>query len=482
MTRPRTAPRPRVTALAVAAALALVASACTGTSGDDDEAAHATERAEGSPEEGEDMTDVDRAAEAYVAGYPLLVSLRTMQQLGGLLGVNSLFWQSELSGPQNRVVVAPNRDTLYSIAVLDLRAEPMALTLPEVTDRYFTYQFLDTWTESFAYVGTRATGGRAGTWVVVPPDWEGEVPDGAEVLESSTPLVFMLGRFLVDDEADVAEVTAISEQVTLQPLSALTGGEAPPPPPPLGEAPGTAQAIPTDASFFDELGDALAVNPPPTPAQRDFFARVEPLGVGPGENPAAAGRPEQVEVLDAGAARGDERIGEAMAARGDIVDGWAANLDVGRYGDDLDLRAVVARVGWGANIPEEAVYPVARADAEGKPLDGSSTYRITFPPGEVPPVDAFWSLSVYGGDMFFVEHPSGRYAIGDRTPDLAYGRDGSLELVLSVTEPAAPAGGGPVNWLPVPDGPFVLMLRLYLPGPRVRDGDYAYPPVERIDP
>lgn len=472
--------RPLAT-LAVVVAMAVVAPACSGASGDRG-AERAAEQTDGFPEEGEEMSDVDRAAEAYVAGYPLLVSLRTMQQLGGLLGVNSLFWQSELSGPQSRVVVAPNRDTLYSIAVLDLRAEPMALTLPEVTDRYFTYQFLDTWTESFAYVGTRATGGRAGTWVVVPPGWEGEVPDGVEVLESSTPLVFLLGRFLVDDEADVADVAAIGEKATLEPLSALTGDDAPPPPPRLGEPPGAAQAIPIDATFFDELGDALALNPAPTSTQRDVFARVEALGVGPGEHPTEDGPAEQVEVLDEGAVRGDERIGEAMAERGDLVNGWAANLDVGRYGDDLDLRAVVARVGWGANIPEEAVYPVARTDSEGEPLHGASSYRITFPPGEVPPVEAFWSLSVYGGDMFFVEHPSGRYAIGDRTPQLTYGRDGSLELVLSATEPAAPAGGGPVNWLPVPDGRFVLMLRLYLPGTPVLEGGYEYPPIERIDP
>ncbi len=469
--------------VAVAALVALIAtSACTGSSGDGDRASddQPTESVT-QPGDGRDaMTDVDRAAEAYVAGYPLVVSMRTMQRLGGLLGVNSLFWQPSLAGPDNRIVVAPNRDTLYSIAVLDLRSGPMALTLPEVTDRYYTYQFLDTWTESFAYVGTRETEGRAGTWVVAPPGWDGDVPAGAEVLQSSTPLVFLLGRFLVDDAADIANVSAISEQVALQPLSALTGDEAPPPPPPLGQPVGTPQAIPTDATFFDELGDALAVNPPPTPAQRDLFADVEALGVGPGDHPTEDAVPEQRQALDDGAARGDARIGEEVASRAEVVNGWGANRDIGRYGDDTLLRAFVARIGWGANVPEEAVYPVARVDAAGAPLDGGSTYRIRFPAGELPPVDAFWSLSVYGADMFFVEHPSGRYAVGDRTPGLTYGRDGSLELVLSVAEPVPPPGGGPVNWLPVPDGPFVLMLRLYLPRAEVLTGDYEYPPIERL--
>ena len=170
----------------------------------------------------------------------------------------------------------------------------------------------------------------------------------------------------------------------------------------------------------------------------------------------------------------------ARAAR-ELRPGEVVNLGIGRYGDDTLLRAVVARVGWGANVAAEAVYPIARVDADGSPLDGRTTYRITFSAGELPPVDAFWSLSVYGGDMFFAEHPSGRYAIGDRTPGLTFGDDGSLEIVLSHDEPAAGAGDQSVNWLPVPEGPFVLMLRLYLPGQAILDGDYAYPPVEPID-
>ena len=154
------------------------------------------------------------------------------------------------------------------------------------------------------------------------------------------------------------------------------------------------------------------------------------------------------------------------------------DLDIGRYGDDLLLRAVVARIGWGANVPEEAVYPVTRVDAEGAPLDGAHTYRIRFPAGELPPVDAFWSLSAYGADMFFAEHPSGRYTIGDRTPGLELGDDGSLELVAVARRARLAPDGAPVNWLPVPAGPFVLMLRLYLPQDEVLDGGLRRPAVE----
>jgi len=479
--------RARRVAAALLAGVLTVAACSGGDDGVGDGSAGGGAPTDG--EVGDEMTDAELASQTYVAGYPLVVSVRTLQRLGGLVGVNRLFWQNALAGPQSRTIVAPNRDTLYSIAVLDLRAEPMVLTLPEVTDRYFTYQFLDAWTESFAYVGTRATGGRAGTWVITPPGWDGEVPAGADRIEATTPQVFLLGRFLVEDEADIANVTAISRQTSLRPLSALTGDPAAPPPPPLGEPAGTPQDIPADADFFDELGDALAVNLPTTATQRELFSRAEGLGIGPGEHPTGAtadtdGESDAgvVDALDDGAAAGHEQVVEEAAALGRTTNGWSANLHIGRYGDDTLLRAAVARVGWGANIAAEAVYPVARVDAEGDPLDGSATYRITFPAGELPPVDAFWSLSVYGDDMFFTEHPSGRYTIGDRTPGLTFGDDGSLEIVLSHDEPAAVAEGRAVNWLPVPAGRFVLMLRFYLPGPAVLDGDYTYPPVEPIDP
>lgn len=454
-------------------ALALVAGGCRGDGddrGDDRTTATTTTTTEAAgaaltPEDVEAMSDTELATEAYVAGYPMVVSIRTMQRLGGLLGTNTLFWQTALSGPESRIIVAPNRDTLYSVAVLDLRAGPLALTLPEVPDRYHTYQLLSPWTDSFAYIGTRATGGRAGTWVIAPPGWDGEAPAGAEVIASPTHQVFLLGRFLVDDEADVAAVLAIRDRSSLTPLDAPTGAL-----PPWGEPAGTAQDIPTDASFFAELAPSLAANPPPTEGQAALWAAVEArLGVGPdGIAPDA-----DTDLLDAAAAAGDERITAEVAGRAELVDGWSVNREIGVYGDDLDLRAFVARIGWGANVPEEAVYPVARVDADGAPLDGRRTYTMTFPAGALPPLDplGFWSLSAYGDDMFFAPHPSGRYTIGDRTPGLAPAADGSLTLTLAHDDP------GVESWLPVPDGPFVLMLRLYLPAAPVLDGTWTPPGV-----
>jgi hypothetical protein len=378
------------------------------------------------------------------------------------------------------VIVAPNRDTIYSLAVLDLRSEPMALTLPEVGDRYYTYQFLDAWTETSAYVGTRATGGRAGTWVVTPPGWEGELPEGAQQIEASTPLVFMLGRYLVQDDADVANIAPIRDQAKLQPLSALAGTPAAPAPPALGTEKGAAQDIPADAAFFDELGDALAISEPSTDFQRELFTRVDALGVGAGKHPTTdAALGADAALLAEGAAAGSQQIEGNIGSFGENINGWIANTDIGAYGDDLLLRATVAKVAFAANEPEEALYPIAREDSTGAPLDGSKAYTITFPADALPPAEEFWSLTPYGPDMFLVDHPSGRYTIGDRTPGLELGDDGSLELTLSHDEPAP--DGAPVNWLPVPSGPFVLMLRLYLPQDEVLDGTYEYPAVEPVD-
>ena len=422
------------------------------------------------------MTDAELAAETYVAGYPLLVSTRTLQRFGGLIGVNRLFWQTALSGPETRVIVAPNQDTLYSIAVLDLRAGPLALTVPDIPDRYHAYQLLDAWTESFAYVGTRATRGRAGTWVITPPGWDGEPPTGTEQIEATTPLVFLLGRFLVDDEADIPHVLALRDQISLQPLGALTGAADAPGPPPLGDPAGAPQAIPTDASAFTELGAALDVVAPTTPAQRDLFARAQAAGIVGRDGAPPTADPA---LLDEAARAGHARIGRGAAGTGRAT-GWSAPGRVGTYGDDLDQRALVARIGWGANVPEEAVYSVARTDGDGAALDGSVPHVVRFPADARPPVDSFWSLTAYGPDMFFAANPQGTYAIGDRSPALTEEEDGSLEVVVSHEEPAPRSDGTARPWLPVPEGRYVLMLRLYLPQQAAVDGTWTPPPVEPV--
>lgn len=400
------------------------------------------------------------AADVYVAGFPLVVSTRTLRRYARRLGPNRLDTQTRLSDPRHRSIVAPNRDTLYALAALDLRGGPVVFEHPPVPDRYFSIQLMDMWTESFASIGTRTGDADGGVWLITPPGWRrtADVPPGVTVIESPTPQLFLLGRYLVDSEDDVPAVAAITRAISLSSLAADAPGAIPDDATVFGRP----QEVPADARFFDELDDAIAANPPYLPADVDLFARWR------------RARPRvPVEVLERVAREAVARTAPQFHAS--RPGGWRVDLATGTYGSDIERRARVARVGWAANVPEESVYGFAGTDAAGVPLDGRGHYRITFPPGDTPPVDAFWSLSVYGADMFFAEHPSGRYSIGDRTPDLTYDAGGALVIDLAHARPS-----GAANWLPVPNGPFVLMLRLYLPGPRVLDGTYPWPPIERL--
>jgi hypothetical protein len=412
------------------------------------------------------------AADAFVWGYPLVVSERTFQTLGGVLGANQLFNQTALTDANLRFIVSPNQDTLYSVATLDVSREPALLTVPDVTDRYWTYQFLDAYTNSFHYIGTRATNGRGGTFAVAAPGFDGELPAEAEHIESPTPQLFLLGRYLVRGARDIPEVTALPR--TLESLSERAGSTTPEPAPDLGAPKGTPQAVGDDgAVFFDELGDALARNPPSTDEDRAELARFASLGIGPGLRPTE-GAGEAIEAaLEAGVTAGAARIA-AAAANAEVVNGWTVHLDIGVY-DDALLRAVIAKVAWGANVPEESVYPISFADAQGEPYTGTRRYRMHFDAGALPPVEAggFWSLTLYGPDRFFADNAIKRFAIGDRTEGLVTNPDGSVDLYVQHDAPA----GHESNWLPAPEGEFSLMLRVYLPGEAALSGEYEYPPV-----
>jgi hypothetical protein len=345
------------------------------------------------------------------------------------------------------------------------------LTVPEIRDRYHTFQLLDAWTESFAYLGTRATGGEGGTWLLAPPGWSGTLPAGAARIDVPTPQAFLLGRVLVNDDADVTNATALTAQLTIAPLDATA-----PATPPLGAAPGPPAETGDDGlAFWDELGDALAIDPPTTDAQRALQGRLAALGVGPGRHPSGEVSDRKIRgALQAGIARGQEHIQQIIDGTS-TVNGWRFRTDIGTYGDDLDTRAAIARNGWGANVPAEAVYPSAVVDSNGATLDGTNQYRVRFAADALPPVHAFWSLTLYGPDRFFVENPLHRYALGDRS-GLAHGPDGSLDLYIGSEPPSGPQA----NWLPAPPGEFSLMLRLYLPDATVLDGRWVPPAIERL--
>jgi hypothetical protein len=419
------------------------------------------------------------AAEAYVWGYPLVVTERTLQSLALRAPQNRLTFQPARSNIDTRTVVAPNTDTLYAVAPLDVRGEPYVLTLPEIHDRYYSFQFVSAYTDSFAYVGTRATDGRAGRWAITPPGWHGRLPAGVTRIESPTPQLLLLGRFRVVDDADVANVHALATRITLTPLSTLTGQPPAPAPPPFGPPAGTPQSVPdAGASFFDELGDALAANPPVDRVERRTLRRFAALGIGPGRHPTTELHDRRkLAALAHGVTAGNAGITAAAATPGTTNNGWSYRLDVGTYGHNALLRAIVAQIGWGANIAAEAVYAHSVADATRTPYTGAHRYVLHFPPGGLPPVDAFWSVTLYGPDHFFTANPIDRYAISDHTPGLRYGPDGSLDIYIQHDPPA----GHESNWLPAPTGGFYLSMRLYLPKPAVLEEQYQYPVVRAVD-
>ena len=426
------------------------------------------------------QSGAQQAADAYVWGLPLVITERTLQSLAARVPENHLTFQPALSNVTTRTVVSPNTDTLYAVAPLDLRGEPYVLTLPAIHDRYYSFQLISAYTDSFAYIGTRATGGRAGRWAITGPRWHGRLPAGVTRLESPTPQLLLLGRFLATDEADVARVHALGRRITFEPLSTMTGAPPAPAPPAFGPPAGTAQSVAAAGiGFFDQLGDALAINPPTDPVERRTLAGFSNLGIGPGRHPSTEVRDPRVRAaLLAGIHIGADRIAAQAGKSSSTVNGWSVNLHIGAYGHDAPLRAAVAETGWGANVPAEAVYAHTTRDATGAPLSGANRYVVHFARGNLPPVKAFWSVTMYGPDLFFVANPIDRYAIGSHTSGLRDNPDGSLDLYVQHEAPV----GHESNWLPAPAGAFFLTMRLYLPESSVLEGRYDYPPVEVVRP
>jgi hypothetical protein len=381
---------------------------------------------------------------------------------------------------------APNNDTLYSLAWLDVGTEPVILSVPEVDDRYYAIELASMDSDNFAYVGVRTTGPRAGNHAVVGPRWRGELPSGVRPLEPSrTPSVLVAGRTAVDGPGDLPAVHAVQDRYRLTPLSAWGRPDA--------RRPARRDVLTPAGDPTDPLGQWRTMNAamtenPPQPRHDELLRLFATIGVGPGMNVDE----QSDEVRTAlGRAAGDARAMMKRAAvandLGRMVNGWLYPAPtLGRAGvhDDLLTRAIQqCMVGLVANDPEEAVYLVATTDAAGRALDGAGAYELRFAAGELPPVNAFWSLTMYEenppGLHNFVDNPARRYSIGDRTPNLGYGPDGSLTLCLRADPPG---GERDANWLPAPDrGHFMVILRTYVPGEDIIAQRWRPPAVRRCD-
>lgn len=417
--------------------------------------------------------------DAYVYGFPLLAERRVTRGLP----MNAFAHVGSPATPVVRLVVLPNADTPYSTSRLDLRSEPIVLEVPKSNGRYYTMQLLDAYTNVFAYVGRRVTGTRPGRYAIVGPRWRGTLPEGVRRIDSPTPDVWLLGRILPRGLADLPAIRHLQRRFTLSPLSVYEAGGLASTPVVLPQPPAVVPPapLPEGLAFFDALGEGLASDPPPG-RDRRLLDRLARFGIGPGLRPSGADLDPAIRAgLTQAAAEGPRVIAKALrrmrkhSARRN--NGWLIFPSrIGRFGRDYLLRAVVNKVALGANVPAEAMYPLAFADVRRRPLDGKYRYVVHFDRGKLPPVGAFWSLTVYGPDLFLTPNAINRYALGSNTPSVRRNRDGSLDLVLQRSAPGKRKG----NWIPVPRGRFVLALRLFQPKRSVLEGRWRPPTVARV--
>jgi hypothetical protein len=417
-------------------------------------------------------------------GYPLVDLLAQMHNethhlIGGqrvYAPVNDYYRFQQLLTPSTQGNLrAPNADTLYLNAWLDLRQGPVVLHVPDTADRYYTLALMDLYSLP-VHIGRRTTGTRDGRFAIIPPGWKGKLHKGVKPFPVATDRMWILGRLLVNGAADLPAASALLAQFTIETLDGKPAAALP-------YATAAATAAPVEPlrphgkpEFFAVLNEALRSLPAPPP-EAALLAQFDRLGFGPKTT-------FQFEQLPAPAREGlacAAQVGGAVvSATGfrptSVQNGWMLAANVAQPGFDFPLRAAVARGGY-VNDPAEALYPATPIDSEGARLDGSLRYRLRFAPGQLPPVDAFWSVTPYESSGFkLVDNPIARYAIGDRTPGLRLEADGSLEITLSATAPSDPKA----NWLPIPPGPFHLVARLYQPKPAALNGIWHMPPVERL--
>ncbi|MCM2534290.1 DUF1254 domain-containing protein [Neobacillus pocheonensis] len=409
--------------------------------------------------------------EAYLYGFPLVDMVKTMQGSLKKVPLNSFDHVRNLADENFRDWVKPNNDTLYSLAWLDLSKGPVELSIPKAEDgRYFTFQFIDAYTNSFHYIGTRTNDTNGGKYVIVGPGWKEKPAAGKKVVNAPTNMVWILGRTLVNGKNDVANVNAIQDQYKLTPYKKNQEK-------PNIDLPEVSEDVLNDpVKFFDIMTRAMKLFPG-TKEDAGVVSQFKLVGIDP--ETGFQGMKDPV-IMD-GLTRAFKDAKEIMLkSKPDVSvlnNNWSVFNHVGSYGTDYLSRAVIAYYGIGAINPEEGIYTGATINSTGKPLRGDNQYIIHFDKDNMPPVNAFWSICLYGPDQFFVANPINRFSIGDRTEGLRYNPDGSLDLYVQNSAPI----GHESNWLPAPKSNFILVLRMYLPKQIMIDGKYQLPLVQKVN-
>ena len=427
--------------------------------------------------------------EAVVYGLPLLIFDLTKHvytntaapEPNGHAPLNQFGNFAKYPTAANRDVVRLNVDTLYSFAWLDLSKEPLILSVPDTHGRYYLMPMIDAWTNVFQSPGKRTTGTKAGNFAIVGPGWTGTLPKGVIEYKAPTNVIMVAGRTQANGPADYKVVNALQAQYKITPLSAWGKPYAPPAgivDPAADKAPPAEQiAKMSTETFFKRLAEQLKLNPPPA-ADAPAVALLAKIGIVPGQDfDMAKLDPAVAKGLQNSVKIALEKLQQAAKKTGDPINGWnIPPKDVADFGTDYGTRAVVSLIGLGANVVADAIYPSAFVDGEGKPLNGANRYVLHFDKGQMPPANAFWSITMYDAQSFFVDNPINRYNVAAWMP-LKYNRDGSLDIYI---QRDSPGKDKEANWLPAAKDDFSMTMRVYWPKPAMLDGTWKPSPVQSV--
>lgn len=433
------------------------------------------------------------ARDVYLYAYPLVIMDLTMRQATNVpdarsvprrAPVNQFAHYRKYPAADAREVVRFNFDTLYSFAWIDSSKEPVILTIPDNKGRYFLAPMLDMWTDVFAVPGTRTTEGKPGHYAITAPGWDGQLPEGVERIQAPTSMVWLMTRILTNGPADYANVHEFQDGLQLTPLRHWGKDYTPSDDQPVSraiddETPPLQQINALDGvELLSRFAQLLNVYPPHA-NDYPILHRMQALGLNPGKDfDTSRFTADQLQILRDIAKQAQKELYEVVskASIGNVRNGWNWANNLGTYGTDYRRRATVALAGLGANLPEDAIYPNSFVDANGQPYSGRHAYVMHFEAGQLPPAEAFWSLTMYDHEGFQVGNPINRFALGSYDT-LNYGADGSLRLYLQHESPGRDKES---NWLPAPAGNFQIMLRLYSPKPEALNGTWAPPAVRQV--
>jgi hypothetical protein len=431
--------------------------------------------------------DHEIGVQAYIYAYPMMlmemtrrVSTNVEAPTGSFAPMNQFAHLRAFPDPSFKDVVRPNADTLYSIVWFDVSKEPMILSVPE-TDRYYMMPMLDFWTEVFAVPGSRTSGNQAGSYAIHGPNWEGKLPEGVEPIRSPTNLGWIIGRTQTNGPSDYDNVHRIQDGYKLTPLSRWGTSSEPTTKKQINtewdtKTPPPVQVANMDAEAYFELFATLLKDNPPHEIDWNMVTQLRQIGLIPGEEFEFSELPQATQDALKRAVVDAQKIIAAHSA-GESVNGWdIARAMMGSYGAAYTQRAYVALIGLGANVPEDAIYPMSVADKNGRTYHGRNRYTMHFEQDELPPVNGFWSITLYDSDGYMVENKIKRYAIGDRD-ELSFNEDGSLDIFIQHESPGKDRES---NWLHAPADDFNLTLRLYWPRLEILTGEWNPPPVKAV--